>query len=130
MLKKVGLIGGGYIGGVLAQEIAQRGLAREIGMSPTGLRDFLEGADPYLKTERKLRAWFTRRKRRGAPETVTPEVAQAALAVLLEHLPERTRPTAADGLLEFLHGASEASEVPVPRWIATLRGGGPGGENG
>jgi len=33
MLKKIGLIGGGYIGGVLAQEIAQRGLAREIGMT-------------------------------------------------------------------------------------------------
>lgn len=33
MLKKIGLIGGGYIGGVLAQEIAQRGLAREIGMA-------------------------------------------------------------------------------------------------
>ena len=33
MLKKIGLIGGGYIGGVLAQEIAQRGLAREVGMT-------------------------------------------------------------------------------------------------
>jgi len=33
MLKKIGLIGGGYIGGVLAQEIAQRRLAREIGMT-------------------------------------------------------------------------------------------------
>jgi malate dehydrogenase len=33
MLKKIGLIGGGYIGGVLAQEIARRGLAREIGMT-------------------------------------------------------------------------------------------------
>jgi malate dehydrogenase len=33
MLKKIGLIGGGFIGGVLAQEIAQRGLAREIGMT-------------------------------------------------------------------------------------------------
>ncbi len=32
MLKKIGLIGGGYIGGVLTQEIAQRGLAREIGL--------------------------------------------------------------------------------------------------
>jgi malate dehydrogenase len=33
MLKKIGLIGGGFIGGVLAQEIAQRGLAREIGVT-------------------------------------------------------------------------------------------------
>ncbi|NIM19894.1 MAG: malate dehydrogenase [Candidatus Latescibacteria bacterium] len=33
MLNKIGLIGGGYIGGVLAQEIARRGLSREVGLS-------------------------------------------------------------------------------------------------
>ena len=32
MLNKIGLIGGGYIGGVLAQEIAKRKLAREVGL--------------------------------------------------------------------------------------------------
>ncbi len=32
MLRKIGLIGGGYIGGVLAQEIANRRLAREVGL--------------------------------------------------------------------------------------------------
>ncbi len=33
MLRKIGVIGGGYIGGVLAQEIVQRRLAREVGLS-------------------------------------------------------------------------------------------------
>jgi len=33
MLDKIGLIGGGYIGGVLLQEIVKRRLAREVGMS-------------------------------------------------------------------------------------------------
>ena len=33
MINKIGLIGGGYIGGVLSQEIARRGLAREVGLS-------------------------------------------------------------------------------------------------
>ncbi|MEW5763667.1 MAG: malate dehydrogenase [Acidobacteriota bacterium] len=32
MLNKIGLIGGGFIGGVLTQEIAQRRLAREVGL--------------------------------------------------------------------------------------------------
>ena len=32
MLRKIGLIGGGYIGGVLVQEIAERKLAREVGL--------------------------------------------------------------------------------------------------
>ena len=33
MIRKIGVIGGGYIGGVLVQEIAQRRLAREVGLS-------------------------------------------------------------------------------------------------
>jgi malate dehydrogenase len=33
MLNKIGVIGGGYIGGVLVQEIAKRRLAREVGLS-------------------------------------------------------------------------------------------------
>lgn len=33
MLKKIGVIGGGFIGGVLVQEIAQRRLAREVGVT-------------------------------------------------------------------------------------------------
>ena len=32
MLKKIGIIGAGYIGGVLAQEIAERKLAKEVGV--------------------------------------------------------------------------------------------------
>ena len=32
MLEKIGVIGGGFIGGVLVQEIAQRRLAREVGL--------------------------------------------------------------------------------------------------
>ncbi|MBN1655556.1 MAG: malate dehydrogenase [Deltaproteobacteria bacterium] len=44
MLNKIALIGGGYIGGVLAQEIVQRGLAREIGLvDPAPL---VNSADP------------------------------------------------------------------------------------
>ena len=33
MISKIGVIGGGYIGGVLVQEIAQRRLAREVGLT-------------------------------------------------------------------------------------------------
>ncbi|HET6278170.1 MAG TPA: malate dehydrogenase [Candidatus Polarisedimenticolia bacterium] len=33
MLNKIGVIGGGYIGGVLVQEIAQRRLARQVGLT-------------------------------------------------------------------------------------------------
>jgi malate dehydrogenase len=49
MLKKIGLIGGGYIGGVLAHEIAQRRLAREVGL--TDPAPFVNPDDPPERQE-------------------------------------------------------------------------------
>ena len=49
MLKKIGLIGGGYIGGVLAQEIAERRLAREVGL--TDPAPFVNPEDPPERQE-------------------------------------------------------------------------------
>jgi malate dehydrogenase len=49
MLNKIGLIGGGYIGGVLAQEIAMRGLAREVGLVDPA--PFVNPEDPPERQE-------------------------------------------------------------------------------
>lgn len=49
MLNKIGLIGGGYIGGVLAQEIAKRKLAREVGLSDPA--PFVNPDDPPDRQE-------------------------------------------------------------------------------
>lgn len=49
MLKKIGLIGGGYIGGVLTQEIARKGLAREVGLSDPA--PFVNSSDPPDRQE-------------------------------------------------------------------------------
>jgi hypothetical protein len=35
-----------------------RQAAREIGLSPTGLQKFCDGAQPYIPTIRKLREWY------------------------------------------------------------------------
>jgi hypothetical protein len=37
-----------------------RGVARELGMSPTGLSNFIAGTQPYGKTLHRLRAWYER----------------------------------------------------------------------
>ncbi|HET7230181.1 MAG TPA: hypothetical protein VFJ16_09275 [Longimicrobium sp.] len=37
--------------------VSLRQAAREVGMSATGLSNFVNGADPYVRTARKLRAW-------------------------------------------------------------------------
>jgi malate dehydrogenase len=49
VLNKIGLIGGGYIGGVLTQEIAQRRLAREVGLSDPA--PFVNPNDPPERQE-------------------------------------------------------------------------------
>jgi malate dehydrogenase len=49
MLNKIGIVGGGYIGGVLVQEIANRGLAREVGL--TDPAPFVNPDDPPERQE-------------------------------------------------------------------------------
>ena len=49
MLSKIGIIGGGYIGGVLVQEVAQRGLAREVGLADPA--PFVNADDPPERQE-------------------------------------------------------------------------------
>lgn len=54
MLKKIGVIGGGYIGGVLVQEIAQRRLAREVGVTdPAPLPNPADPADRQEVTKKQ-----------------------------------------------------------------------------
>jgi len=42
-------------------EVSLRQAAREVGMSATGLSKFLGGAEPYIRTVGKLRAWHAAR---------------------------------------------------------------------
>jgi hypothetical protein len=43
--------------------VSLRQAAREIEMSATGLSNFVNGAEPYVRTIRKLRAWMASRPR-------------------------------------------------------------------
>jgi hypothetical protein len=43
-----------------------RQVSREVGMSPTGLSNFVNGADPYVRTVRKLREWMAAHPHLGA----------------------------------------------------------------
>ena len=97
-----------------------RQAARDIGMSPTGLRGFLDGAAPYVKTERKLRAWYLREANRGV-QAVSPEAASNALKLLVGHFaPAFGRETTLE-LMEVLERRCRDSQTPVPQWIGELR---------
>src|SRR4051794_36038558 len=97
-----------------------RGVAREIGMSPTGLKKFLMGTAPYSPTVRRLRRWFLQYAALPAAE-ITHQHAESALVVLTHDLAPGARRDASDCLLECLSRAYEASGRAQPAWIADLR---------
>ncbi|HEX5727084.1 MAG TPA: hypothetical protein VFX98_16525 [Longimicrobiaceae bacterium] len=81
-------------------ERSLRGVAAEIGMSAPGLQHFLDGGAPFRRTLRKLAAWYALR---GAARGYAPEAAlNAALALLLEGLPEEGRAEAGEEVLAVL----------------------------
>jgi hypothetical protein len=72
-----------------------RGTARELSMSPTGLRGVIDGNMPYVKTLRRARAWYaTWLFRHGA----TDKADELAISVLVSTMEEEDREGAAEQL--------------------------------
>ncbi|HEX6369164.1 MAG TPA: hypothetical protein VF006_09540 [Longimicrobium sp.] len=97
-----------------------RGVAREIGMSPMGLRNFIRGTDPYSPTLRRLRNWYVRHAAARAGNVET-EDAVAALSVLVHDLDSAPRRRAAMTVLDAVALGYEQSGVAKPAWVAELR---------
>jgi hypothetical protein len=97
-----------------------RGVAREIGMSPTGLKKFLLGTAPYSPTLRRLRKWYVHHAALPTGE-VDYEDASAAIAVLTHDLPGEPRREAADCVLDCLGRGYDATGRARPRWVSELR---------
>lgn len=97
-----------------------RGVAREIGMSPMGLRNFMHGTEPYAPTLRRLRNWYVKYAalRTGNVHT---EDATAALAVLVHDLAADPRRETAVTVLDAVGAGYEKSGVARPAWVAELR---------
>ncbi|HEV2150519.1 MAG TPA: hypothetical protein VGR37_24175 [Longimicrobiaceae bacterium] len=96
-----------------------RAVAREVGMSPSGLQKFVDGSIPYLSTRRKLERWFVREAARGEGE-MDGGVALAAVSVLVRDLPLARRPRAVRQLVAELKAAYGAEEEPRPSWLDDL----------
>jgi AcrR family transcriptional regulator len=97
-----------------------RGVAREIGMSPTGLKKFLMGTAPYSPTVRRLRRWYLQYAALPAAE-ITYHHADSALVVLTHDLSPEPKREASGCVLECLARAYEASGRAQPAWIGELR---------
>ena len=97
-------------GSVSATSLRQ--VARDVGMSPTGLWKFLSGATPYSATRKKVERWYVRRG--GAPDVHT---ALAALEVLVQDLPPADRIQAMEGILAAL---GQSMSGKLPNWMEQL----------
>jgi transcriptional regulator with XRE-family HTH domain len=102
------------------ENVSLRQVAREIGMSPTGLKKFLEGTAPYSPTVRRLRNWYVRYA--AVQKSDVEEVdARAALEVLVHDLGSDSRRDAALHVLEAVGSGYERSGKPRPPWLSELR---------
>lgn len=104
-----------------------RAVAEAVGMSSSGLHSFLNGGRPYARTIRLLAAWFVRQHgARGVDPTGDGEkltaAADAAVTLLVEHLPPADRARAAGQVVAAIRALTDEARVPRPAW---LRGDGP-----
>jgi hypothetical protein len=97
-----------------------RRVAREIGMSPSGLKKFLGGTAPYSSTLRRLRAWYVRYAAEQNSD-VEPVDASAALAVLMHDLGAESRRNTALHVLDAVGSGYDQSGRPKPAWLSELR---------
>ena len=97
-----------------------RGVAREIGMSPTGLKKFLLGTAPYSPTLRRLRRWYLQHAALSTGE-VSRHDASAALVVLIHDLRPEPRRETTECVLDCLERGYDLSSRSRPMWVAELR---------
>jgi hypothetical protein len=97
-----------------------RGVAREIGMSPTGLKKFLLGTAPYSPTLRRLRKWYLQHAAVPTGE-VSYQDAAAAILVLTHDLAPDPKREATDCVLDCVARGYEQSGRSRPRWVTELR---------
>lgn len=94
-------------------------VAREVGMSAPSLRDFVNGSEPRQATVRKLTEWYVRTAaERG--EVLSEGTARAALALLVEPVPQERRETALRALVDAMERSYRAAGVQVPKWLEKI----------
>ena len=97
-------------------------VAKAVGLSAPGIREFANGAEPRSATIRKLTAWYIRQREHGSDAPVDAETAEAAIAFLLEHIPSQHRDAVRAALIELIDNKGRQIGAAVPAWMSELRG--------
>lgn len=93
-----------------------RAVARELEMSATGLRKFLDGTQPHSATCERVLAWYLRHAARCGE--MDAELATAALEVLVGPA-ARAAPELVPQLLGLLASGYQAAGLVEPGWLVT-----------
>lgn len=102
------------------QETSLRQVAYGIGLSPMGLKKFLDGASPYEANRRKLADWYVREQTRRSAPPPDPTLAVVAAGVLLRDLPGALRRESVGPFVELLDSFYDRSQAPRPAWLDGL----------
>jgi hypothetical protein len=103
-----------------AEQTSIRHLAADIGLGHSTVHNFLNGAAPHPRVRRRLVEWYLART--GQAPEYAEETYAAALDVLVRELPAESRDQARGGLLRALAAMHDDLGLPVPPWLASLRG--------
>lgn len=104
---------------IRVQATSLRSVARQVGMSPSGLDKFLNGGMPYQKSRRKLFDWL-HREHDNLGAGLTVDGIAAALGSLVRDLPPDRRERALEALLDTLRGLYDSHSEHAPVWLAEL----------
>jgi hypothetical protein len=109
-----------------------RAVARDIGITASGLLKFAAGSQPYRKTIRKLEAWYLRQPGRTPERGESPsaDTVAAAIRILALLPPAARRGEFVDAILKQVNEAApqdRAWRQEFSRYDEYLRAGGPDG---
>ncbi|MEX2281697.1 MAG: hypothetical protein WEE89_04320 [Gemmatimonadota bacterium] len=96
-----------------------RAVAKQVGMSPSGLQKFIDGSQPYSATRRRLERWYVRES--GYRAQLTAESARAALSILGHDLPAEARAKLHAELIAVLEASYHTGSQELPRWLKRLK---------
>ncbi len=108
---------------LLAEAATQplRHLSRQVGVSPAGLRRFVDGAHPYSATRRKLERWYVLHGPGRLAAGLTAGSALTILRVLVDGVAPARQPETVQALVKSLCDAYATAHLAEPDWLREVR---------
>jgi hypothetical protein len=98
-----------------------RDVARDLGMPPTSVSNFMLGREPHGKNLRRFREWYVRELAASDLSATPPAAAEAALDLLVQHVRAPSRAGAKRRLLLRLTALTEQLGIPPEKWPEWMR---------